>query len=580
MAGKVKARKRDGDFDFAIGGVWVSPTRRKRWRFERRGNREIQAMPCKSEQWFVVQAASAGVLAGEVQIEFEDAEGLRYSRVVPLHAPQTGKPARQLGFSLGWAQAPAHAKTVRLAGWPDGQLAENIALRALAERDTKCHPLANVPTWSTYKPPFPIDRVVLPRSLAALEPLIDFAAVKIVDRPASLRKLAATAMGAAIVIDPAWIDGLNLSLADLERIVPITWMVLDLASIARLTAATGAADARIATRRSRFGLMSARVEYAEVPTRGFALMDVFPFGAYDPERGFSARVLVSNRSWRKYAESSGFAMLLGSQTPFVSQCNDVVSAMRAIGQGEMVATDLPWIVKGDFGPPVAAALAAHALRMHLGGALHEDARYWNRWDDMRVVVRDIADFVRRYPSFRALRWKSPRAGVASLGLALDCRVDGQTRPVRQFAIETGRIDFCERHDGVAPEPMMILMRTLSSEWQRRTAWAEKHLAGTEIVWQFEAAEGQRYATLYDAASGLNGTPSASARGTAAGLPDARSTSSLRIQSSPTTIQVGAIRVDGVKSVLEVPAEVGIFGDRSIDFQQKLTAQIRKWIAKE
>lgn len=127
MSSNVKNQTRIKRSEFAIGGVWTSPTRRRSWRFDRGRSCEIQALPCKSEQWFVVQATNAGAIAGEVRIEFEDASGLRYPRVVPLYSLNKGDPPQQHGFALGWAQAPVQAKTVRLAGWPDGQLAENIA---------------------------------------------------------------------------------------------------------------------------------------------------------------------------------------------------------------------------------------------------------------------------------------------------------------------------------------------------------------------------------------------------------------------------------------------------------------------
>src|SRR6185503_356689 len=99
-------------------------------------------------------------------------------------------------------------------------------------------------------------------------------------------------------------------------------------TLARLARSARAADAQVAMQRSPHGLMSARVEYADVPTRGFALMDVFPFGAHTPKRGFSLRVLEANRSWKTYAGECGFALVLSSQTPSEDHCTDVLTAMR------------------------------------------------------------------------------------------------------------------------------------------------------------------------------------------------------------------------------------------------------------
>ena len=97
------------------------------------------------------------------------------------------------------------------------------------------------------------------------------------------------------------------------------------------------------------------------------------------------RVLRADRAWKRYADEHGFATLLASETPVARHCGDVLSAARPIGGGELIATDLPWLVAGLHGPLLAPRLAQHALRMHLAGPLDDRVQYWNRWDDGQIV---------------------------------------------------------------------------------------------------------------------------------------------------------------------------------------------------
>src|SRR5262249_22444355 len=117
------------------------------------------------------------------------------------------------------------------------------------------------------------------------------------------------------------------------------------------------------------------------------------------------------------------------------------------------------------------------------------------------------------------------------------------RPPRTLLVQTGRIDLRDAHDGVPPEPMMIFMKWLTREWNEQTAWARAHLSGRRIVWQFDTADGSKYATLYHAAYSLG-------------------------QSGPPH----RLQADSI------PVPLGILGDGSHEYQVALTERITNWIA--
>lgn len=539
-------------------GLWTQRSRRRRWVRDPRRRAATLPLACKGEQWHLLRVPAGGkTQPPSVTAEFLHVDGGTSRQLILLERLSGDADA---GHWLGWAQAPADARHWRLDS-PDAD-ATAIAAHVVPERDPKCHPMANVSRPESHRSPFPIERVILPESLSRLAPLLDGPDVRIIKTPRSLRDLAKAVIGCACVLDPAWVDELKLTLRDIERITPITWLLVDLPTAARLVSEAGEADARVRTQRSAHGLMSARVEYADVPTRGFALMDVFPYGVHTPRHGFGVRVLEANRSWKRYASECGFALVLSSHTPFETRGPDVLSAMRAIGQGELIATDLPWLAAGLLGPPVAPVLARHALRMHLGCTLAAETQYWTRWDDARVVVRDISDMARRYAPLDAARWRPDTPGLLSLGLTLPCD-DRPARngPPRHFVIRTGRIDQCEQHDGVPPEPLMILMRQLARDWQEQTDWAQRHLKNARVSWQFEAADGVRYGVLFHA-----------------GDPAVAPSATLTVRTRDDARAVGNVRRAGGRAELHVPASVGIFGDRSLDYQSRLTSTIRDWIA--
>jgi hypothetical protein len=517
---------------------------------------------CKREQWYLARGFPAdGAVEDRADLLLDflrDDEIVRRQRV-PLSAVAQAERGEAL---LGWIQAPDEATHLQVC-LPESGAAkrfERLVLHPVAERDPKCHPLANVPRWSTYRPAFPIERVVLPASLELLTTRLKGVEVEAVGTPGSWRKLAAKVHGAACAIDGEWVRKLDLGLSDLERLAARSWLIVDLETFSVLMS-RAAARTKTVTRRSEHEIMSARVEYADVPTRGFALQDVFPYAALAEETGFQTRVLIANGAWKRYADETGFATLLSSETPWVKKCGDVLSAARPIDQGELIVTDLPWLAAGWQGRLLAPHLAEHLLRMHLGCPLADCVQYWNRWEDCRVVVRDIGELPRRYPPLRAVRWAAEREGVARLGITLPAEAGAGA--ARHLLICTGRIDQRSQHDGMPPEPMAIFMRWLVREARERTGWARRFLGDTTITWQFDSGDGLKYAVHFDSAAGI--ATDASVR-----------TLILKTDGGGPTSEAPA-RDDGAVQVLRLPADAGVFGDRSLIYQADLTRRLRNWI---
>lgn len=534
------------------------------WRWQDEATLRSAPVRCKREQWYLARARTSeanGVRSAELLTEFlRDDEPLR-TQCVYLDAPPGEDTPRNL---LGWVKAPEHATHLRLVIPKRSPVAqfERVVLHPVAERDPKCHPLANVPRWGTYKPPFPLERVVLPSTLEPLAPVLKGRRVDWLGPRISRRKLATAARRAACVIDPAWLVQLDLRLEDLERIAAESWLIVDLETLAMLVAARGAAPARVAIRHAKHEIMSARVEYADVPTRGFALQDVVPYSTTDDGVTFRARVLTATAGWKRYADNVGFATLLASETPVAKQCGDVLSAARPIGRGELITTDLPWIVAGAQGSVLAPRVAQHLLKMHLGGEVEDFVQYWMRWDESDLVVRDIADLARRYPQLRTLRWASADARLANLGLA----VMPEEAPLRRrLLFRTGRIDNLDSHDGLPPEPMLIFMKWLAREVRERTSWARRYLADVAVCWQFDTAAGLRYTVNYESAAALE-----SLDGSDMIVRPAR----------PGTRAADPVRRGGTgATTLLVQGDVGIQGDGSLAFQRELTGGLRALIEK-
>jgi hypothetical protein len=544
------------------GGLQLQAKTVRRWRWSPTGELLSAPVRCKREQWYLARGFPAdGVSPGcvDLQLTFVCNGVPVAQRSVQLEALAGAEPGEAL---LGWLQAPEGATHLQvcLPEPPGVSCFEQLVLHPVAERDPKCSPLANVPRWGAYRPSFPIRRVMLPTALQALAEHLVGLDVDLLGAPRSLRKLSDGAAGAACVIDPGWVQALGLDLSDLERLAARAWVLVDLETFSTLANRGGAARTKLATYTSEHEIMSARVEYADVPTRGFALQDVFPYGTLAGATAFRTRVLLANAAWKRYADQTGFATLLASETPWEKKCGDVLSAARPIGRGELIVSDLPWLVAGRHGRLLAPHLAAHALRMHLGGPLADDLQYWNRWDDGRVVVRDLGDMPRHYPPLRAVRWAAQQRGVAKLGITLpagDPGADG-----RHLMLCTGRIDQLSSHDGVPPEPVAIFMKWLAREARERTRWATRHLLATTVTWQFDTADGAKYVLHFGTAAG-----------TAADQP-ARTLMLKTDLGRRATRKVSSTRG---AAVVTLPAGAGVFGDRCLDYQARLSRQLRRWI---
>lgn len=545
------------------GGLQLQDNAVRHWRWSPTEGLLSAPVRCKREQWylargFLIDGATDG--STDLQLSFlRDGETVSEQRV-PLDAVAEAERGEAL---LGWVQAPENAThlQVRLPETRGARRFDRLVLHPIAERDPKCHPLANVPRWSSYRPPFPIERVVLPASLDALAEHLEGVEVELLASPRSLRKLAAKVIGAACVIDPKWVRVLGLKLSDLERVAAGSWMILDLETFSKLLNRGGKTRAKLVTHTSEHEIMSARVEFADVATRGFALQDVLPYATFASETAFRVRVLLADRAWKRYADETGFATLLASETPWEKKCGDVLSASRAIEQGELVVTDLPWLAAGRHGRLLAPRLAEHLLRMHLGCPLADSVQYWNRWDDCRVVVRDLGDLPRQYPPLRAVRWASKEMGIARLGITLPS--GDETEKCRHLMLCTGRVDQLSSHDGIPPEPLAIFMKWLVREVRERTRWATRYLDNTTVTWQFDTADGLKYALHFDSATGV-----------AADKPDG--TLMLKTGDSRSD-QRAARKNEGSVRVVTLPAGAGVFGDRSLIYQADLTARLRRWI---
>jgi hypothetical protein len=555
------------------GGLQVQARVVRRWRWSPAGELLSAPVRCKREQWYLARGFLAdGVVEGSptLRLKFLREDDVVSERRVALSAVADAGPGEAL---LGWVQAPENATHLQ-ACLPETAPAicfDRLVLHPVAERDPKSHPLANVPRWSTYRPPFPIERIVLPASLEVLAHWLEDCRVELCASPRSLRELAARALGAAWVLDPSWVRDLALRLPDLERLATASWLIVDLETFSTLlnqvaplrgrAARASAALAKTVTYTAEHEIMSARVAYADVPTRGFAREDVLPYATFAGQAVFRTRVLRATRGWKRYAAETGFATLLASETPWEDKCGDVLSAARAIDHGMLIVTDLPWLVSGQHGRLLAPRLAEHLLRMHLGGPINDSVQYWNRWDDCPVLVRDIGDMPRWYPPLRTVRWASTRSGLARLGITLPAGT--RSRGARHLLICTGRVDDRASHDGIPSEPMVIFMKWLAREVRERTRWASRFLADLAVTWQFDSADGLKYAPHYDSAAGV-----------ATGMPV--STLILRADRGGSGNRA-ARPADPSMQVWQLPADVGVFGDDSLRYQADLTGRLRRWI---
>lgn len=538
------------------GGIALAGGRLRRWRWSRNGQAASRPLRCRAEQWYLVR--------GAVPPDIEPAPLLLHVRFLAGGRPVCQQaallsPAVAAGSPpalLGWIRSPAACTHVCvLLPVPSGRAAlDSLMLHAVPEPGAKCHPAANVPRWdATYRPPFPVDRIVLPASLESLREHLRAATLHMVRRPRSLRRLAALAVGGACVLDPQWPEALGMGLKDLEKLAGGSWLVVDLDTFARLLRRAGAGEVRTRIWNLPHQLPCARVQYADVPTRGFALLDVFPYGYRTFGNRFAVRALLSGRGWRAYARSTGFAELLTSEADCPARSGHVLAAACAFAAGELLVSDAPWLAAGHFGPPAAPRLALHLARVQLAQPLADCVQYWTRWDDADVIVRDIADLARRFAGLHAVRWADRRDGAAQLGLSLAGPAGG-----RHLMLRTGRIDSAAE-DGVPPEPMMILWRWLAREAAEQTPWARRHLAGRIVTWQFDAFAGRRYALQFTAATEL---------------PAPHEGDVLNIR---TTLRHVPHKPPAASNELVFPRDLGHFGDGSLAFLAELARHVRAWL---
>lgn len=534
-----------------LGGVRAGARRLRGWRWNGRGGLVSRPVRCRREDWYIVRARpvdAAGETPITLLVTFYQNDRPLERRRLRLHAADTAAGVEL----LGWLETPADATHLQVAV-PEPRIGaglREIVFHDVAERDPKCHPLANVPRWGAFRPPFTIDRLVLPTPLAGLARAVPELTARVVDQPATCDELSRAARGAACVLDPRWVRRLRMSWHDVEALATAAWVLVDLETAAELLTAAGAGEIRLVSHASEHGIMSARVEYADVPTRGLALQDVVPYTACDGRGRFHVRGLRAGRAWRRLADRAGWATLLSGETPWEAEHGDVLSAMRAVGGGELIVTDLPWLAAGLRGPLLAPRIATHLLRMHLAAPLPDHVQYWNRWASGDVLIRDIADLAGRYSPLRPVRWAPLDAGRAHLGLSLTMP-GHEARP--PLLIRTGRIDDDVLHDGLPAEPMMIFMKWLAREAREQTAWAQTHLAGRPVVWQFDTTGGLKYAVSFDAAQPTDGRRPQVVRLRLAGPAEPAP--------EPTDL------------VVTIPQDEGLHGDRSPAWQDALTRRL-------
>jgi hypothetical protein len=128
-------------------------------------------------------------------------------------------------------------------------------------------------------------------------------------------------------------------------------------------------------------------------------------------------------------------------------------------------------------------------------------------------------------------------------------------PARHLLVRTGRIDQRDPHDGLPAEPLMIFMKWLAREACERTSWARQHLTRQSITWQFDTAEGLKYAVQFDAATEFPGVR----------------TDILRTRFEP------ASDAASEPGTLTLAADEGLHGDAALELQEALTRRLRAWI---
>lgn len=571
--GRSNRSRGPGAFEGPSGGLLVCPGLLRRWHWSCASEGIVAQVRCRGEQWYLLRAGARddadGVARGagddedgpagatgacgaepEFLVTFESDQGplgTRAVRPAPL-----GWPAERQW--LGWTESPPGARRLRVSlPWPAARRIGRLTVHPVSERDPCCHPLANVPRWTRYIAPT-IGHVVLPPELEPLTDVLCERPVRVLSCPRSLEELDSLAEQGAAILADAWIERLGLDWGRLERLAHRACVAVSLRGLVCALRRSGLAF-RVAEYSSAHGLVSARVEYADFPTRGFALGDVFPYGWLDGEGLFTTRVIVGRGAWRRWAACAAVATLLSSQTPWARRSGDALCAICPTSRGVLLASDLPWIVAGRHGAPIAPRLARHALRMALGLELDDDIQFWNCWDDPGVLVRDLADLPRRCPGLWPVRWADEGSGLVRLGLALR-----PAAPKRHVLIVTRRIDRAGLHDGLAPEPMIIFMKMLARRARDPADPLGRVLNHLAVTWQFDSAQGARYAMLYESAQ-RRGLVHADAR--------------LDVYEKARNPH-GAMGPDR----LVLRTALGILGEGSLELLAELTAGLHAWLRRQ
>lgn len=524
------------------GSLFVSDKTQRRWSWIDAAPPLTELVRCAKEQWYLLRARDVGdhPRTAPLIIRFFAAnEPLEQLAVAPSPVGSDG---------LAWFQTPDTATHFQLELPPreNGTVTERLDVFPISERDPKCHPLANVPVWSSLQPPFPIRRVIVPELLAECAELVPEIHFDVSPPEEPFATLRDRARGNAVIISSDWARLRKLDFARLCELAESAWVIVDLGTFAEIVAHDGV-DIPVKNLASDNGLMSGRVSYSDTLTRGFALLDAFPYGRFDERGRFSTRSIPKSRKWNKFATENDFAEIITSETPRAKDSSDILVAAMPTAGGELIVSDVPWLAALPERYQIAPQLTRHLLRTHLGAPIPDHVQYWNRWDETPIVLRDIGELPKRYPVLTTVRWEPTDDQSANLGVAL--RTSGTDG--RNVVFETGRIDRLVPHDGMPPEPMTIAMKFLAREVRNQTDWAAKFLAGVNVVWRFTCVGSSKYSTHFHAAPPTLTTGS---------------TTTLRLRSAQTA--------DADQTF---PPPAGLFGDSSLQYMDELMNYLKQTI---
>ncbi|MCG3128073.1 MAG: hypothetical protein CHACPFDD_02947 [Phycisphaerae bacterium] len=488
------------------GGLIGPGGRVRRWRWIDNGAVASRPLRCGGDQSYVVQASTRNGAACELVCHFLLRNGEN-----AWHRVGIGPGERRLAC----VTTPDHCTHLSIAvpRHMAGDVAD-VHFRETDEPVAESHPLANVPRWSRYAPPFAPRRVLLPPELARMAGHVRGPAA-VVD-PAGLRRCAAW-RGSAVVLGAAEVRQLAIGWAELRRRAGGAIVLLSFDALAAVLArdagagerdSTGGTDGRVMRRASR-GLCSCVVEYADWATRGFALQDALPCAAVDGAKRFRLPAWTGGRGWNQFAERQGIVRLLSVRPG--ARGRGALSLACMVDGGAVIASDLPWLLAGVFGTPVATENIGRLVNAHLGGEVPDETQYWSASESVPRQVRDIAELCRRYAPLTAIRWASGAKEPLALGVSLAADSSpatprGPAAAGDDVVLRTGRIDLPSELGGVPAEAMMIVMKQLA---RRQREGANGWRQTRRLTWQFDAAAGHAHAHLYASAGAVG--PRAPAR---------------------------------------------------------------------